>query len=340
MTTQNRSSKKQNSNEMRNLTIKKIIIDGESVAKTAADLQINRSSVSMIIKKYRDSGAIDKDTQRGCPPKKITPELGEWIEQNMENNPAITLKAMREKCTVEKGMSLSEATLAKFYADTKITLKRSNIIIDRVNDSERITLRSAFANEFLTRASINDSKNIFIDETGFNLHIRRNYGRSLAGARVNVTVPTVRGRNVTLIAAINANGVVFHKIISGSCTSEIFVGFMTELDVHVRDVLNLPNACYYMDNARAHTAGATQQHLTTLSMQSKFLSPYSYMLNPIEYCFSKIKGSVRRLLGNGEHVLADTILQAIREVEEADCQGWYRHIRRNCFLATQEYRFQ
>ena len=48
---------------------------------------------------------------------------------------------------------------------------------------------------------------IFIDETRFNLHIQRNFGRSLKGTPARGTVPTGRG-TVSILGAIFEAGVI------------------------------------------------------------------------------------------------------------------------------------
>ena len=42
-------------------------------------------------------------------------------------------------------------------------------------------------------------KCIFIDESGFNLHLHRSMARSKIGSRAKIVLPTIRGRNVSLV---------------------------------------------------------------------------------------------------------------------------------------------
>jgi hypothetical protein len=93
-----------------------------------------------------------------------------------------------------------------------------------------------------------------------------------------------------------------------------------------------------MDNGKPHTCPATQDHIDTLESEVKFLSPYSYMLNPIEFSFSKIKNSVRQM-----NMTADTSFDMIsivaERITEQDSVGWYRSIRRNAALAMDGHIF-
>uniref|UniRef100_A0A0K0FIZ6 DDE_Tnp_IS1595 domain-containing protein n=1 Tax=Strongyloides venezuelensis TaxID=75913 RepID=A0A0K0FIZ6_STRVS len=57
----------------------------------------------------------------------------------------------------------------------------------------------------------------------------------------------------------------------------------------------------------------------------KFLSQYSYMINPIENAFSKIKYCVRSRLRNNENeVSSDIIMSKINNITSTDCNGYFR----------------
>ena len=51
-----------------------------------------------------------------------------------------------------------------------------------------------------------------------------------------------------------------------------------------------------MDNARVHKQDEIKKITSIFEFDYKFLSPYSFMLNPIENAFSKIKNGVRSCL--------------------------------------------
>lgn len=63
----------------------------------------------------------------------------------------------------------------------------------------------------------------------------------------------------------------------------------------------------------------------------QFLSPYSYMLNPIEFGFLKIRARVRRKLTDGFNgSFICLIRDSANELTYSDLRGYYRHILRNC----------
>uniref|UniRef100_A0A0A9XRL8 Insertion element IS630 uncharacterized 39 kDa protein n=1 Tax=Lygus hesperus TaxID=30085 RepID=A0A0A9XRL8_LYGHE len=147
---------------------------------------------------------------------------------------------------------------------------------------------------------------IFIDEAGFNQHLRRSQARSRRNTRAVVTVPTVGGRNVSLILALNNRGVVHSKVIAqGTTNAELFVEFLAELRQKVPD----PDNLIIMDNARIHKAAAVKRFIEEVRFQVHYLPPYSPMFNPVEKAFSKIKCHARNILSEPDenHILTQVI---------------------------------
>ncbi|KAF7670510.1 hypothetical protein TCON_2842, partial [Astathelohania contejeani] len=112
---------------------------------------------------------------------------------------------------------------------------------------------------------------------------------------------TVRGRSITLISSISAAGMVYSKVISHSTVNgDVFSTFLEEMCYFLKHNLNREEICIILDNARIHK----EEHIARITLSYgyyyKFLSPYSYMLNPIENAFSKIKNSVRAQLTSGD----------------------------------------
>ena len=87
-------------------------------------------------------------------------------------------------------------------------MKLTHRELDRVNSLEKIILRKEYALWFNNYFNNDFSKVVFIDEYSFNLDMKRSLARSRQGTRAIVTVPTVRGRSVSLLASMTINGMV------------------------------------------------------------------------------------------------------------------------------------
>ncbi|KAF7674343.1 hypothetical protein CDIK_4534, partial [Cucumispora dikerogammari] len=172
---------------------------------------------------------------------------------------------------------------------------------------------------------------IFIDKTSFNLHTRRSQGRSGTGNMVNIPLATVRGRSVTLILSISSSNVIYKKIINNSTVNaNIFTEYFQELCHYVKNNMNRDNACFILDNARIHKSDEISRITTEYGFSFKFLSSYSYMLNPIENSFSKIKNSVKARLAAGEGgTLVELISNGVLTITSEDCEGYFRYMFRN-----------
>lgn len=117
------------------------------------------------------------------------------IEQIVEENSCTTLKTIREKISETEHVELSISSIR--------------------NSLSTIEDRKIYALHFSRNAPQLRQKIIFIDESGFNCHLRRTKARSKINTPARVIVPTVRGRNVSLIAAINIQGM--NSISSDNC---------------------------------------------------------------------------------------------------------------------------
>lgn len=91
-----------------------------------------------------------------------------------------------------------------------------------------------------------------------------------------------------------------------------------------------------MDNAKIHHSGIVKNFIVQENIRVTYLSPYSYMLNPIEYSFSKIKSVVRDLLSsNYTGDLHSLITLGVSSITKNDIEGYFRLVERNCFDAIE-----
>ena len=75
-------------------------------------------------------------------------------------------------------------------------------------------MRKEYALWFNNHFNNDFSKAVFIDESSFNLHLKRSHARSKKGTRAIVTVPTIRGRSISLLTSMIINGMAYCKTIS------------------------------------------------------------------------------------------------------------------------------
>ncbi|CAG8641445.1 22515_t:CDS:2 [Cetraspora pellucida] len=100
-----------------------------------------------------------------------------------------------------------------------------------------------------------------------------------------------RGKNISVIAAINKNGVLHYKSILA------------------------------MDNISFHRSDVVKETVANTTHQLLYLPAYSSFLNPIENCFLKLKDSVARNHLRGRETILSRMNNEFNIVTEEDCIG-------------------
>lgn len=299
--------------------------DGESIADSAKIAGVNKKTASSIICRYKKDGNIIVNQNRGGKRNfKLNNNILEKIEKLVEENPCIKLKNISEKIR-ESGVQLSLTSINNALKKLRITLKCASINIEQLNSPETIQKRKLYAINFTDHAPQAREKIIFIDESGFNYHMRPTKARSKANTSAYIILPTVRGRNVSLLAAMNIQGILFKKIIStSSVNSDIFCGFLEELINKLQEE-NITNAWLILDNAAIHKTQKVLNIMNKTNHTLIFLSPYSPMLNPIEKVFSKTKFKARELLADplNNQNLVSIIEESMRAITPGDCSNYF-----------------
>lgn len=321
------------SNEKRKDLIRLVFVENYTIAESARMLEINYGNARKIIKQYETENRVEKNKKGGSEKSALTTNIVNKLEEIIAYHPEFTLKEMKLKIEeyVGNGFTISQSSICKCLQELRITLKLMHHEIERVNEPDILQKRKEYSLWFNNYFNNDYSGAVFIDEAGFNLHLRRSYARARRGERANIRIPTVRGRSITLIASMMNNGMKYCKIISNSTVNaDIFSQYVNDLCAYLRDVENLSNACLILDNARIHRKNDIERITNEFGYTYKFLSPYSYMLNPIENSFSKIKNGVRSSLRNSnDHALADLIMEEVGKITRNDSLGFFRHVSRN-----------
>lgn len=182
-----------------------------------------------------------------------------------------------------------DTTIARVIDGALITLKKCDNVPHDRNSPDVKEARVQFAHYMYERGL--QRHRVYVDETGYNLHTKRTYGRAARGERVVRTVGGQRGGNTTLIAAISdRGGLIYSEIHTSSVTQEVFHHFLASLEV----ILDAEDAVVIMDNAPCHR----RANDSMINHQVKYLPPHSPFLNPIENCFSVLKATLKQHLNN------------------------------------------
>ena len=184
--------------------------------------------------------------------------------------------------------------------------------------------RAAFAAE---QPTLDADRFVFLDETGgrtparSNVAMTRRRGRSPRGQRVYGSVPHRRGKNLTVIGAVSAAGVVCHQAIDGGVRGETFLAFVREV---LLPALR-PGQIVVMDNLSSHKTAAVRAAFAAAGIGVRYLPRYSPEWNPIELCWSKVKAYLRRVASRTRERLREAVAEALARVRASEVRSWIRH---------------
>ena len=149
----------------------------------------------------------------------------------------------------------------------------------------------------------------------------RTHARSPAGERVFAKKPAAKGKNITIMGALGADGMVAVAPMLGSMTKADFVAFL-------RDTL-FPQMRYgqtlVMDNLRSHHSKEVAELAAHWGIHLVFVPAYSPDMNPIEHAWSKIKGILRSVAARTTKAVPSAIDAAAERVTPSDFRAWSRH---------------
>ena len=109
--------------------------------------------------------------------------------------------------------------------------------------------------------------------------------------------------------------------IHGAADGLVFAAYITEvLAPQLR-----PGQVVVMDNLNTHKIVGIRQAIEAVGARLLYLPEYSPDLNPIEECWSKVKGILRTIGARTYEALEQAVAQALAAVNATDALGWFTH---------------
>jgi len=153
----------------------------------------------------------------------------------------------------------------------------------------------------------------------------RSHARAAPGQRAVGKVPGGHWERLTVIGALGLEGVVASMSIAAATTTAVFLAFVEQALVPV--LRARPDAIVVMDNLGAHKAKRVRNALEAAQIAYRYLPSYSPDLNPIEPCWSKLKGWLRVRAARTLEGLEAELGPALATITAEDAQGWFRLCR-------------
>lgn len=149
--------------------------------------------------------------------------------------------------------------------------------------------RSNFLTELKQHAS---DKLVYIDESGIDKFISREYGWGLKGVKVTGEVSGRHYARESFIAGQLQNKIIGPFCYTGTCDSILFNFW---LENFLLPALG-PGYTLVMDNATFHKSEDTKILIDNAGCQLLFLPPYSPDFNPIEKFWANLKAKIKKII--------------------------------------------
>ncbi len=135
---------------------------------------------------------------------------------------------------------------------------------------------------------------VYLDESGFDLNMKKEYGWKAKGQRLYANRSGNRkGKRITVISAYSnqTKQLIAPMYFEGNTDTEIFNQWIEEFLIPELK----PNQTVIMDNASFHKSPRTTELVESAKCSLLYLPPYSPDFNPIEQKWGHVKSSVKKI---------------------------------------------
>ena len=165
---------------------------------------------------------------------------------------------------------------------------------------------------------------VFLDESAVLINMARRYGRSPRGQRATATVPFGNWQRLSVLGAINLDGMVAAMSIDAATDRAVFAAYLEEVLLPTLRQ-HKPDAVLVMDNLWAHKTSEVQAVLDRSGFAYCYMPSYSPDLSPIEPGWAKVKSYLRRVAARTIEALEHALGLALDAITAQDAAGFFRH---------------
>jgi len=131
---------------------------------------------------------------------------------------------------------------------------------------------------------------VYLDESGVNENLQREYGWAPRGAKIEGEVSGKTRKRLSMIAALNVQNIKAPFFFEGYTDTEVFNGWIEDCLVPELKV----GQTVVLDNASFHKSPQTKNLVESAGCYLKYLPTYSPDFNPIEQQWAILKARIRK----------------------------------------------
>ena len=289
---------------------------------------------------------------------KLNEEHKTFIQNFFDENKTAVIQDAVESLTKNfEGLEIKKSRVAEFMKeDCNLTIKVVTRHPNRRNCSDTLEKRAQFIKEWKEKGMRFMQICVFIDESGFDINMRRSRGWSTRGTQAVIETSSARAVSHTVIGAITAHGVLnislrdtgntkkrkvdgakkrkatdaAVKAIPKGTTTGHYVQFISDTMDIMDEYDYMKGFHLVMDNAPIHGKAVVDPIIIKRGYIPVYLPPYSPELNPIEQFWKVLKDRVRRGKLNDVEDLTSRIIEGSEDVPVEHLQNFIQHSI-NCF---------
>ena len=285
---------------------------------------IKIDTIQSIIKKWKKSGEIEHGKHTGRK-RKCEESVAAAITGIQSAHNDWTLAAVVDELKQQNNVSIKKSTVWQTLKSAGFTTKILRRTPEARFSTETLIKRHIYAENKILISSAERELEISIDEAGAAVGHSRTRGRSKRGVNAVKAVPVLNGPRMNIIAAISPiYGLFYFEKRTETTNGENFRDFLENMHRNTPQ-LQQQGHIFVMDNAPPHIAKCVDEWFSMTHHKKELLPPYSPMLNPIEECFSKWKGLIKKENPGDEEDIAIAIDQCSAEISIDNCKQWFKH---------------
>lgn len=253
--------------------------------------------------------------------KNVDYDLLNTILEN-DRNKKLTLKKILVK--YNQNTKCSKIRITKLWASIKhlnYKYRKLNTINQKVMCKYSINNQKSVI-KFVIDRILNNNLIFYIDECPIAKNIKKIKGYIKIGNKINHAIGNERIKRTTLLYIIGENGMFYWKITKNIVNAEKFWTFVNNGMKFFSDKddfkTNLENRKVYlfMDNAAIHYKRDIRAEYLDLNVKIIYNVAYCCHLNPIEYCFSRLKSFLRSKVIKNQDKLIEIVEEYLEENSE------------------------
>jgi transposase len=226
------------SNDSRTIILR-AIQQGKSISEVATLTDISPSTIRSIRSIYEKTGRSTRGKQGGSRVgSKISLDQKAAICNWLDEDCSLTGQQLKQRLYTTFGVQASVSTILKVPKEYQYSFKQTSIQPERRNCPETLDKRIRYnhivnfryANQLIELIPHRE-RFIFLDETGFQLSIRKKSGWSPEGTKAVTVVRSLRTTNYSLAAAMSQSGIVHYNCLNVAYNKMRFEEFVISLTI-------------------------------------------------------------------------------------------------------------